>query len=82
MIYAFSYASEQGITQESFFLMPSSIHVFGESLSGMWQNAINAVGYYEEVSTRNFAGAVPASRNMLNDGNSPQLYAIPGVMEF
>lgn len=81
MIFGFSYASEQGITQDSFFLMPGSINLFGESLSGMWQNAINAVGNYEEVFTRNFAGALPASRNRLNDGNSPQLYAMPGVTE-
>jgi len=74
------YSAENGITQASFFKMPSTVSLFGEVLSGMAQNLIKAVGNYDEMFARNLKGIVEREgRNLLNLENGPQLHANIGV---
>jgi len=80
IVFGFFFAAENGITRMNYFDMPMN-RLFGDSLSTMWKNAIQAVGNHHEMLERNFAGVIEVGvQNMLNDRNGPQFYAKPGVM--
>jgi len=79
-IFCLFYAAENNITQETFFRMPATVSLFGNSLSGMMQNLIKAIGNYDELFARNLEGVVERKgRNLLNLESGPQLYANVGI---
>jgi len=79
VILGFFFAAEKGIKQSNYFEMPTS-HLFGNSMAGMWQNAIEAVGNYDEIMARNFGDQSGyKGQNSVNSKNGPQHYAIPGI---
>lgn len=80
IVFGFFYAEENGISTATAFEMPTT-RLFGNGLSGIWQDSVGAVGNYGEMYDRNLRSIVPRSgRNMLNDLSSPQLFASPGTV--
>ena len=66
-------AEEQGVTQSSYLKVPPS-DLFGDSYSLAFQNAIKAVGNYDELYERSLATIVPRSGlNELNQGSTGRI---------
>jgi len=59
--------------------MPTT-NLFGALYRDMLRNAIQAVGNYQEIYARNVEFIVPRNGlNLLNNGNMPQNYPLPGI---
>ena len=73
------YAEEQGIDKVNAKKMPTT-NLFGALYRDMLRNAVQAVGNYQEIYARNVEVIVPRNGlNLLNDGNMPQHYSLPGI---
>lgn len=81
LVTAIFFAEEEGISQVSAGDMPY-VNLFGPLFVDMFQEAIRAVGNYEEIYLRQAQADVP--RGGLNSLNKllsgPQHYALPGVV--
>ncbi|CAB9506881.1 extracellular solute-binding protein [Seminavis robusta] len=77
------YAEEKGIFQGDSNEMPLA-DVFGTALQRMFRDAVNAIGNYKEVYTRNLARILPrGGRNMLNSLNeSTPLFYLPRDLRY
>lgn len=74
-------AEEVGITQGMSNNMPD-VFIFGGDFLLMFQDAILAVGNYQELYEKNLGRIIPRSgRNLLNGNVGPQLFAMPGIMD-
>jgi len=74
------YAEELNITLARAKEMPST-NLFGPLYRDMFKDAVQAVGNYGEIYSRNVETIVPRNGlNLLNSGNSPQVYAFPGLV--
>ena len=79
IVSGYFFAAEKGIKRSNYYDMPTS-NLFGNRLAGMWQNAIQAVGSYDEIMTRNFGNQSSyEGPNSVNSKNGPQHFAIPGI---
>ena len=66
-------AEEQGVTQSSYLKVPPS-DLFGDAYALSFQNAIRAVGNYDELYERSLAKIVPRSGlNELNQGSTGRI---------
>lgn len=73
------YAEEKGIDKANAKKMPTT-NLFGALYRDMLRNAIQAVGNYQEIYARNVEFIVPRNGlNLLNNGNMPQNYPLPGI---
>ena len=67
------YAEEEGITNTSASEMPV-VDLFGSSYRQAFRDVILTVGHYGNIYNRNLESYIPRShRNLLNQGDSPQL---------
>lgn len=80
VVSAIFYAEEEGITQSAATSMPV-VNLFGPLYSRMFRDAIEAVGSYGEIYTRNAEDQIPrGGLNLLNvNPFGPQHYPYPGL---
>eukprot|EP00586_Coscinodiscus_wailesii_P019031 CAMPEP_0172518068 /NCGR_PEP_ID=MMETSP1066-20121228/290236_1 /TAXON_ID=671091 /ORGANISM="Coscinodiscus wailesii, Strain CCMP2513" /LENGTH=1365 /DNA_ID=CAMNT_0013300363 /DNA_START=216 /DNA_END=4313 /DNA_ORIENTATION=- len=80
LVFGLFYAAEENIKQETYYNMPGNVLLFGDFLSGMWQNMIKAIGNYDELFERNLNGIINRDgANFINLKSGPQFYANVGV---
>lgn len=79
IVFGYFFAAERGISRNNYYDMPTN-NLFGNKLAGMWQNAIQVAGNYDEIMTRNFGDQSNyEGPNSVNNKNGPQHYAFPGI---
>ena len=72
IVLGFFFAAERDIEQSNYFEMPPT-NLFGNSMIGMWQNAIEVVGNYNDIMARNFGDQSGYNGlNSVNSKNGPQ----------
>eukprot|EP00548_Thalassiothrix_antarctica_P005088 CAMPEP_0194136558 /NCGR_PEP_ID=MMETSP0152-20130528/6569_1 /TAXON_ID=1049557 /ORGANISM="Thalassiothrix antarctica, Strain L6-D1" /LENGTH=747 /DNA_ID=CAMNT_0038833269 /DNA_START=72 /DNA_END=2315 /DNA_ORIENTATION=+ len=79
IIYGLFYAERRNISEGNALEMPST-QLFGDNLSGIFQESVRAIGNYGSIYERNFESILPRkdSKNLLNTGG-PLLLANPGT---